>query len=296
MPSEPQQERPSTYFVEDKKSEAERQRVTIQDRLITAGMGGALPEQTDPSHFHHILDVGCGTGNWLIEVAQTYPHMKLLVGVDVSKHMVEYAQEQARAAGVNDRVEFHVMDATRMIEFPKEYFDLVNQRLGWSYLRTWDWPRQLTEYQRVARLNGVIRVTEGDVFGDSNSPALNQFYIMAREASFRSGRVFAAARDGVTRELPRLLHQHGLMDVQRRAVMLEYRSGTPEHAIFVEDLTLFFRTLAPFFRKWTRVPDDYEALCQQALLEMKQPDFVATWEMVTVWGTRALNNMQSKER
>jgi hypothetical protein len=44
--------------------------------------------------------------------------------------------------------------------------------------------------------------------------------------------------------------------------------------------------LLPFFQKWTRVPSDYEEIYQQALKEMQQPDFVATWTLLTVWGIR----------
>lgn len=43
------------------------------------------------------------------------------------------------------------MDALGGLELPSGYFDLVNQRLGWSFLRTWDWPNLLNEYQRIAR-------------------------------------------------------------------------------------------------------------------------------------------------
>jgi hypothetical protein len=46
------------------------------------------------------------------------------------------------------------------------------------------------------------------------------------------------------------------------------------------------RTALPFSRKWSRVPDDYEAIYQQALSEMQQPDFVATWSLLTVWGNK----------
>lgn len=46
----------------------------------------------------------------------------------------------------------------------------------------------------------------------------------------------------------------------------------------------------PFLRKWTRVPDDYEAIYQQMLCEMQQPDFVATWGMLTAWGYNSPKN------
>jgi hypothetical protein len=68
-------------------------------------------------------------------------------------------------------------------------------------------------------------------------------------------------------------------------LVFEYRAGTPEGDFFVEDMTLAYRNLVPFIRKWTRIPDDYEAIYQQALTEMHQPDFVGRMGMLTAWGT-----------
>ena len=169
-PTYRRREHPSTYFVQDRSSEEEITRLLIQDQMITAGMGGVLPEQPDPAIFQRMLDVGCGPGGWLIEAARTYPSMNLLVGVDVSSRMVECARAQAIAQQVSDRVEFHTMDALRMLEFPSDSFDLVNQRAGGSYLRTWDWPKLLSEFQRITRKGGVIRLTEANII-ESTSPA-----------------------------------------------------------------------------------------------------------------------------
>ena len=134
----PSREHPSTYFVQDRSNEEEMTRLQIQGQMITAGMGGVLPEQPRPASLQRVLDVGCGTGDWLLEVARTYPSISHLVGVDVSSTMIQYARAQAAAQHVDSRVQFHVMDALRMLEFPPASFDLVNQRLGMSYLRTWD--------------------------------------------------------------------------------------------------------------------------------------------------------------
>lgn len=43
-------------------------------------------------------------------------------------------------------------------------------------------------------------------------------------------------------------------------------------------------TVLPFLHKWVQVPDDYEEIYQQMLREMQQPDFVATLDLLTVWG------------
>ncbi len=283
----PRREHPSTYFVQDRSSIPERERVTLQDHMLTRMMGGVLPEQDDPTSFHRVLDVGCGTGYWLIEAAKTYPTMKRLVGADVSIRMVEVARELANEHGVSDRVEFHVMDALRMLEFPRSSFDLVNQRLGLSYLRTWDWPGLLQEYQRVCRSGGIVRLTEGDIFGETTSPALTRLYALARDASWHAGHLFVEGRQGVTSHLAALLHQHGLHAVQTRSTLMIYSATSQELDSFIEDTRLGFKTMVPFLHKWSRVPTDYDQIYQRALEEMRDPTFTARWELVTVWGTNA---------
>jgi ubiquinone/menaquinone biosynthesis C-methylase UbiE len=285
LPPESKNEHPSTYFVEDRSNREEMNRLQIQDHLYTASMGGVLPEQPDPTRFQRVLDVGCGTGNWLIELAQTVPSCTRLVGVDVSLKFIEYAREQAKDAQVSDRVEFHVADALRLLEFPDKSFDLVNHRLASSWLRTWDWRKLLQEYRRVCRPGGVVRITEYEGMGTNNSPASSRFGELSSAALYQAGHFFTPTNEGMTGELVHLFEQHGLRQVRTRLSPLEYHAGTPEWQGFFENSKLFGRTILPFLRKWTRVPDDYEEIYQQMLCEMLQPDFVATWCLVTVWGT-----------
>ena len=282
---EPQRENQSTYFVEDRSNENELKRLALQDQMLTISMGGVLSEQPEPNLFQRVLDVGCGTGNWLIEAAKVYPQMALLIGVDVSKHLLNYAQEQAKAQQVSERVEFRAMDVLRMLEFPTNFFDLVNMRMGFSYLRTWDWPKLLQEFRRVAKAGGIIRVTEAEAVS-SNSPAHMRLLGLGVQAFYQAGHVFSLDGGSVMSELTRLLNQHGFEQVQTHLYEREYRVGTPQGQLFIEDTQQLFRIWQPFLRKWIRVPDDYEATYQQMLIEMQQPDFVAQWDVVTAWGKR----------
>jgi ubiquinone/menaquinone biosynthesis C-methylase UbiE len=279
------QELPNTYFVQDRSNEEELMRLQLQDQMLTTGMGGVLSEQPDPTIFKSVLDVGCGTGGWLIETAKAYPTIKRLVGVDISRRVALYAREQAERAGVADRVEFHVMDALRLLEFPNDSFDLVNERFDDSFLRIWDWPKFLRECLRVARPGGIIRATECD-FPENNSPAVNCFCDLLLEAFYRSGHFFTLDRCSVIGQLASLLKRYGVRNVQTRSHRLEYRAGTVEWQSFYEDVKHGFNTLRPFLSKWSRVPADYEKIYQQALQEMQQPDFVAVWTLLTAWGNK----------
>lgn len=280
----PRNEHPSTYVVLDHTSQEELKRLTIQDRAATRAMGGVLPEQADPDRFRRILDVGCGTGGWLLEVAKTYTTTTLLIGVDISGKMVEYARAQAAAAGVSDRVEFHVMDALRMLEFPSGFFDLVNLRFGTSYLRKWDWLNLLREFRRVAQAGGVIRIVESDIMVESSSPTLTLLFNLQVEALYNAGHFFESGQTGVTGELARILDRAGMEHVQTHTYKTNYQSGTVEMSHLIENITSVFRVSVPFLHKWSRVPDDYEALYQQMLDEIHQPDFVAGGDLVLAWG------------
>ena len=284
----PKKEHPSTYFVQDRGSEEELARIQIQDQLLTTGMGGVLPEQADSTVFQRILDVGSGSGGWLIETAKTYPHTLHLEGADVSTRMVEFARSRAAAEQVSDRVHFRTMDALRRLDFPASSFDLINLRFGMSFLRTWDWPKLLQEFQRVGSPGSVVRITEFDILMRSNSPALTRLYTIATDAFYHAGHLFTPESDGMISQLADVMQRHGLMDVQTRLHKLLYGANTPEGQHFYDDMSRGFRTGLPFFRKWSQVPDDYEDMYQQALADMQQPDFQVTWTLLTAWGTVAL--------
>lgn len=285
-PKKARREHPNTYFVQDRSSQEELTRLHTQDRGTTTLMEGVLSEQPDPTIFQNVLDVGCGTGGWLIEVARTYPTISRLVGVDISDKMLDYARTQAEAQQVSDRVEFHIMDALRMLEFPDRSFDLINQRFGASFLRTWDWPKLLNEFQRVSKPGGVIRVTEFAAFSETASPALTRLLKLGLEALYRAGHSFSPDYDSVTKQLLHLLKQHGIQNVQTRTYTVQYHTGNPEGQFYFENIKRLFRLLVPFFRKWVRVPDDYEAIYQQAIADMEQPGFMIPGYLLTAWGTR----------
>lgn len=282
----PPAEHSSTYFVQNRQSEQELARLAVQDRIITTLMGGVWPEQSNPSRFRRVLDIGCGSGNWAIEVARTYPELTVF-GIDISRRMVAYAREQAAQQQLEARLEFHVMDALLMLEFPDDYFDLVNLRLGVSFMRTWDWPKLLREMARITRQGGVLRLTDNEIVHESNSLALTRISAMVRCALFRAGHLFADEDTGLTGHLAELLTRHGCQDVQTRIYALEIQGGTPAGEAYYQDAARAGLTLRPFVEKWGCASDDYDALYQESLADMQQSTFRSTWRFLTAWGTRA---------
>src|SRR5260370_21329669 len=101
-PTDPRREHPSTYFVQDRENVEELTRMQIQDHLMTASMGGVLPEQPDPTIFGSVLDVGCATGGWLIEAAKAYPTLRELVGLALNRHVDAHARVQGKSESRSD--------------------------------------------------------------------------------------------------------------------------------------------------------------------------------------------------
>jgi len=285
MPPNPRRELSSAYIVQDRSNQDEMARLHIQDQMITASMGGPLPEQSHAERFRRVLDVGCGTGDWLIALAKTSPEIEQLIGVDISSTMVTYARAQAQAQQVDARVQFQVMDALRLLEFPANAFDLVNERFAASFVRTWEWSKLFTEFQRVTRPGGVIRLTELTSDISYSSPALSCLIALLLDALSLAGHTFTSDRSGKKEELVPLLQRLGFLNVHHKDSPLIFRAGTPEGHRFYEDQEKLYRTILPFLRHWLHVPEDYETIYQQALHEMQQPDFVAIWPIITVWGT-----------
>ncbi|HEY0754238.1 MAG TPA: methyltransferase domain-containing protein [Ktedonobacteraceae bacterium] len=284
--SRTRRERVSTYMVQGRSYREELRRLYLQDQMLALLLGGILAEQADPTRFQAVLDVACGTGRWLIEMAQAYPTITRLVGTDISRSAISYASKLARNQPGTERVEFYVMDALGQFDFPNETFDLANLRFAASFLRAWEWPQVLREFKRVLRPAGVIRLTEADWPEQSSSQALLILFNLLANAFREAGAYVCPRANGIGNQLADLLRQSGFQEIQAVFYQSEIHAETATGELFKENMQALFRTAAPFIRKWTRVPDDYESLYRQMLREMQRADFVVTAQTMTIYGSK----------
>src|SRR5205807_2336796 len=125
------------------------------------------------------------------------------MGVDIHPRMVAYAQTMAETQGVKERVQFQTMDVLKAFALDPEQFDLVNQRLGHSYIRTWEWPFLLNECQRVSKAGGTVRLTEVETVPESNSSTVTQLGKLLVSALYEAGHSFTPSAQGITSHLDR---------------------------------------------------------------------------------------------
>jgi len=266
---------------------AEMARLMLQDHMLTQAMGGPLPEQTDISQMSQILDIGCGSGGWLFDVMQQYPHIHA-VGIDISHLMIEYATSLVVAEKF-PHARFQVMDATQKLSFPDNSFNLVNGRMLTGFLSTKQWPALLKECHRIIKPGGILRVTEAE-WGFTQSVAYDRLVGLCYLANSQSGHSFSPSGRtfGTTNVLRPLMQQAGYEVIGHRAHAIDYSAGAENHESNVQNLLAFHKLIQPFLvQMQVATQEELDQLFEQTEKDMNAEDFCAIDYFLTVWSRKS---------
>jgi ubiquinone/menaquinone biosynthesis C-methylase UbiE len=122
----------------------------LHAEIVTRSLDLALAHCPSPDH---VLDVGCGSGLLLRDLARRLPGAASLAGVDAAAGMIE----QARAKASDPRLKFELGTAERL-PFPDGAFDLVISTTSFDH-----WADQLAglaECHRVLAPYGFFVLTD----------------------------------------------------------------------------------------------------------------------------------------
>ena len=257
------------------------------DKVLTNGMGGTLAERPDFSGIQAIVDLGCGPGGWVLEVAREHPDIKV-TGIDISRSMIQFAQAQALSRGYGN-AGFMVMDVKQPLLFEEASFDLVNERTLYGVMGPGEWPQLLAECKRVLRPGGIIRLTELEM-PVTTSPALNELADFHIRAFYKLGRSFSVdgRHIGITPVLKRLLRDAGFQNINHQGHVMDISAGTADFEGFFRNFAYGFQLAKPFLLsvEGLTTEQEYERLYQQMQAEMLASDFCGLWTYVTAWGEK----------
>jgi len=137
------------------KDHQEIERVKFQHRMLYAHLHRHVFAPVPPASVRRLLDVGCGSGTWLTDVAALFPHATL-TGLDSD------AEQIARAtASRHPRCQFLQGDVLAGLPFAEGTFEYTHMRCMILAIPASSWPFVLGELVRVTAAAGWIELFDG---------------------------------------------------------------------------------------------------------------------------------------
>lgn len=140
--------------------------------------GNYLSPVQDP---HNVLDIGCGTGRWMREVATTFPQANVM-GIDLVD-----PREQAGVLPFPSNCVFTKGNVMNGLPFVNDTFDFVYQRLLVLGLPRGTWSGLLNEILRVTKPGGWIESIEVNMTGQRLGPEMERLARWTHEIALARG-------------------------------------------------------------------------------------------------------------
>lgn len=106
------------------------------------------------SNISNVIDVGCGRGDFTIEIAKRYPQLGKICGCDFCKEVLSIARKEAASP---ERISFQEADILDM-PFEDNSFDLTLCNNVLHHIHESDLPRALSELARITNRYLIIEI------------------------------------------------------------------------------------------------------------------------------------------
>ena len=138
------------------------------DALLALALVAEAAAAVTP-HARHVLDVGCGAGNYSLKLLTHLPGLDVTL-VDLSRPMLDRAVERVSAATTGTVTT--VQGDVREVQFPDEEFDIILAAAVLHHLRTdVEWRAVFAAFHRWLRPGGSVWVFD---LVESPLPAVQQ--------------------------------------------------------------------------------------------------------------------------
>jgi tRNA (cmo5U34)-methyltransferase len=165
------------------------QSATVDAPLALALVAQAAAATTPKAR--HVLDVGCGAGNYTLKLLESLPNIDATL-IDLSQPMLNRAKERVKQA-TTGRIKA-IQGDIRDVELPEGEFDIVLAAAVLHHLRTdQEWRDVFTAFHRALRPGGSVWVFD---LVESSIPAVQEL-MRQRYGEYLTGLKDEAYRDHV---------------------------------------------------------------------------------------------------
>ncbi|CAG8471835.1 4994_t:CDS:2 [Scutellospora calospora] len=170
------------YLLPSDKKELKRNEVThILRQYLWKGNFSSPVEEILKNGRANVLDIGCGTGFWILDLASDYPN-STFVGIDILSRGFPSLYERPSNAG------FLKHNLLEGIPFPDKTFDFVRMAIMWYSFTKQQYFDTIKELVRVIKNNGWIEIEEPNMkfktIGKSMTILQNALHSKSRENGF----------------------------------------------------------------------------------------------------------------
>jgi 2-polyprenyl-3-methyl-5-hydroxy-6-metoxy-1,4-benzoquinol methylase len=247
---------------------------------------GLLPPDVEPLEDSQVLDLACGTGAWVRQLARRN-YLMDVIGIDGCKHTINLAQGYS---GAIPNAHFMHIALNELDDFPDHSFDLVHLSLIAPLVDVQGWPALLAEVWRICRPGGYI------IWREAPCPKTNSAHWATMTSLLTQGLRNAGKSTQVTHLMPGLL-EHGHLkkapwhQVRRSETVLDISSGTRVHQRVYRELLDVIDVL-PTYLKLKLPPgeseQDLSKLANHVNIDLVEKHFTGKWPLITVVGEKPL--------
>ncbi|KAI8336035.1 S-adenosyl-L-methionine-dependent methyltransferase [Blakeslea trispora] len=222
-----------------------------------------------------ILDVGCGPGTWIMDVATEFPNCEL-VGID----MIDIFPSDIRPSNVSFKLN-NVLDG---ISFPDNSFDAVHFRFFNLALRSEEWLPVLKEIYRVLKPGGVVVSKEPRSLSEGN-----EFFIYVGKAFV--DKMIANGQDpSIDINIERRIEEAGFDVIKHEYKHVDLSKPESISREFSWNLKMVCKSAQPYLADQLGVPHEhYGAFLERLDVELKNKP-ACVWTFSSTVGRKPLSN------
>ncbi len=259
------------------KDPQEVQRLDFQHFIIRHEMHGNYLAPL--SHPKRILDIGCGTGRWTMEMAVEFPQAQV-VGID----LVLPDSAASLGHGLEQKPEnafFLEGDILKGLPFDDASFDFVYIRLMFTAIPASYWPALLDDMIRVTRPEGWIESVESWATVSDTYPASHTINEWFNELLRQRG-----LDPKIACKMPEMMRARGLEQVTTRVLAHTLPASQRWKQVFITiGLSAIENFRTPIIAQGIVTAEEYDRVAAQARQEIRN-HMALIWPAYITYGQR----------